>query len=551
MAVPDRVNPVGFSLLRLLMATLAITAGRPVKAADISVVPQPAVVTSGEGTFTFSGTTRIVAPAEVTGEATLLAESLRPATGLPLDVSREGGPTGNVELRTTVSKALPARGSYVMDVKPDGVTISADDSAGLFYGAQTLRQLLPAAAFSPTPVSGVTWSVPCVHIEDHPRFPWRGMMLDCSRHFFPVEFVERFIDLLAVHKMNTFHWHLTDDQGWRIEIKKYPRLTGVGSVRSETLVGHAGGKNPTYDGKPYGGFYKQDQVRAVVAYAAARHVTVVPEIEMPGHSAAAIAAYPFLGCTDGPVHVRTTWGVEAHILNPSARTVQFYQDVLTEVMGLFPSPYIHVGGDEAPKDEWNHSPAVQAQIKSLGLKDADALQSWFIGQMDGFLSAHGRHLIGWDEILEGGLTPGAAVMSWHGDSAAAVAAREGHGAVNASNKATYLDHYQSKGRAHEPLAIGAYLPLEVVYAFDPMPAGLSAGQQRCVLGGQGQVWTEYIPTPRQAEYMAYPRGCALAETDWTAPGRKDYAGFVGRLRVHLDRLAAMGVNYRKPDPETR
>ena len=289
-------------------------------------------------------------------------------------------------------------------------------------------------------------------------------------------------------------------------------------------------------------------MRAVVAYAAARHVTVVPEIEMPGHSAAALCAYPELGVSGQPVAVRTRWGVEQRVLNPTDHTVAFYQDVLAEVMDLFPSAYIHCGGDECPKDEWNASPAVRARMKELGLKDADALQSWFMGRMDTYLSAHGRHLIGWDEILEGGLSPGAAVMSWRGDKGAIAAAAQHHSAVNASSGWVYLDAYQSRDHAHEPHAIGGYLPLSKVYAFDPVPKGLPAEQQAFILGGQGQVWAEYIATPAHAEYMAYPRGCALAEALWSPAQGKDFAAFGDRLATHVQRLAAMGVNYRHLDP---
>ncbi len=511
-------------------------------AGAISVIPQPAVSTPGAGVFTLTPATAIVGDR---AEGTLLAESLRPPTGLPLPVVQASEGKVAIVLRLHAMKDLEPDGRYTLDVTPDGILINSASASGLFYGTQTLRQLLPPAAFSPTPVVGVTWSIPCVHIEDEPRFPWRGLMLDSSRHFFPVPFVKRFIDLLALHKMNRFHWHLTDDQGWRLEITRYPKLTEIGSRRAgSSIPDPKDPKKRVLDPTPYGGFYTQDEVRDVVAYASARHVVVVPEIEMPGHSAAAIAAYPELGVSGQPIAVRTAWGVEKHILNPNAATVQFYQNVLTEVMGLFPSEFIHIGGDEAPKDEWNHSDVVQAQIKSLGLKDADALQSWFVGQMDQFLSAHGRKLIGWDEILEGGLTPGAAVMSWHGDAGAVVAAQHGHYTVNASNRSAYFDYYQSKDHAHEPFAIGGYLPLSMVYAFDPVPPKLAPEHQKFVLGGQGQLWSEYISTPQQMEYMAYPRACALAECDWSDPTRKNYDDFLARLAVHMERLQAMGVNAR-------
>ena len=543
------MSPVRLAVILTCAGTALAAVSAEGAPPPLAVVPQPTTVVPSDGIFTLTSATVVVANEASRGEATRLAESLRPATGLPLPVvaSVDGRPA--ITLDSPVSGLVESREQYSITVTSTGITIYAPFENGLFYGGQTLRQLLPPAAFSPTPVRGVTWSLPAIHIDDRPAFPWRGMHLDCARHFFPVSFVKRYIDLLAMHKMNVFHWHLTDDQGWRLQIKKYPRLADVGSRRAGSSVpdpDHPG--HLKFDAVPYGGFYTQDQVRDVVAYAAARHVTVVPEIEMPGHSAAAIAAYPWLGVSGQPIEVRTKWGVEPHLLNPSPETVAFYQDVLTEVMALFPSPYIHCGGDEAPKGEWDHSPAVQARIRSLGLKDSEAMQAWFMGQMDQFLTRHGRHLIGWDEILAGGLTPGAAVMSWRGDAGAFAAATQHHDAVNASNGYTYFDHYQSTDHAREPFAIGGYLPLSKVYEFQPVPPKLGEGGRRFVLGGQGQVWTEYIATPQQAEYMAYPRAAALAEVLWSNPAHRDFADFRGRLAVDLQRLDAMGVNYRKLDP---
>jgi hexosaminidase len=394
---------------------------------------------------------------------------------------------------------------------------------------------------------GVEWVVPAVTIEDQPRFTWRGMHLDVARHFMPKEFVKKYLDLLALHKINTFHWHLTDDQGWRIEIAKYPKLTQVGAWRKETIVGKQGGGDPKtwkFDGRRHGGFYTQNDVREIVAYAKDRFITVVPEIEMPGHAVAAIAAYPELGVDGTPTEVATYWGVFDNILNADDSTFRFMQDVLTEVMDLFPGTFIHVGGDEADKGRWKVSPAIQATIKSLGLKDEDALQSWFIKQMDTFLAAKGRRLIGWDEILDGGLGPGAAVMAWRGVKFGIAAASEGHDVVMAPNSHTYFDYYQARPTDGEPLAIGGFLPLETVYAYDPVPPDLDPTYARHILGAQGQVWTEYLETPKQAEYMAFPRASALAEVLWTPAAGRNFADFVNRLAVHGRRLEALDVNYR-------
>jgi hexosaminidase len=351
--------------------------------------------------------------------------------------------------------------------------------------------------------------------------------------------------------MNSFHWHLTEDQGWRIEIRKYPRLTEVGAWRKETVVGRPNRdttKN-TYDGKRHGGFYTQDDVREVVAYAAERFVNVVPEIEMPGHAQAAIAAYPWLGnYPNRQLEVWTRWGVNENILNAEPRTIAFMQDVLAEVLGLFPSRFIHVGGDEAVKTQWRSSPRARARIRELGLKNEEELQSWFIRQMDAFLAARGRRLVGWDEILEGGLAPGATVMSWRGVRGGIAAARAGHDVVMAPTTYTYFDYYQSPDRDQEPLAIGGLLPLDSVYGFEPIPAELEPQYAKHVLGAQGQLWTEYMPTPRQVEYMAFPRLTALAEVVWTPRERKDWADFRRRLDVHLRRLDALQVNYRRPRP---
>jgi hexosaminidase len=381
--------------------------------------------------------------------------------------------------------------------------------------------------------------------------------LDVSRHFMPKEDVMRFIDTMASLKFNTFHWHLTDDQGWRIEIKKYPKLTEVGAWRNGTLAGHIRDYHEKeipyeYDGVRHGGFYSQDDLREVVAYAADRYITIVPEIDMPGHMQAAIAAYPELGCTTNPLPVKMEWGISRNILNPEESTVQFCKDVLTEVMELFPSEFIHIGGDEAKKDQWEASERIEQLREERGLKDMHEMQSWFIKQIDEFLVANNRRLIGWDEIAEGGLAENAAVMWWrgksgqtHGQEIAKNAAKAGHDIVVAANGSLYFDYYQSKDKRNEPLAIGGFLPLQQVYNFEPVIEGLDGNTAAHILGAQGQIWTEYIPNMKHAEYMAFPRACALAELVWLPKDQKNYAGFLERMKVQEQRFDAAGINFKE------
>ena len=513
------------------------------------IVPEPVKWSKQAGRFLITQRTVISSDAASAVVGRQLARYLEPATGIDFRVVTSGtAPPRSISLRLDRRLARLGDEGYLLDVRPSGIIIRAHGPAGLFYAVQTLRQLLPAAIFREAPVEGVEWSVPAVSIEDYPRFQWRGGHLDVARHFMPKEFVKKYIDLLALHKMNVFHWHLTEDQGWRLEIKQYPKLTEVGAWRKETLVGRAQRATaPTFDGKRHGGFYTQDDAREIVAYARARHVTVVPEIEMPGHAIAAIAAYPELGVTGEPMEVARTWGVFSDILNADPSTIRFMQNVLSEVLAIFPGRYIHIGGDEADKAKWKASERIQARIRELKLKDEHELQSWFIRQMDDFLVARKRRLVGWDEILEGGLAENAVVMSWRGTEGGIAAARAGHDVIMAPTSNTYLDYYQSKEQANEPLAIGGFVPLEVVYAFEPVPAELEPQFAKHVLGAQGQLWTEYMPQPKQVEYMAFPRMSALAEVVWTPKERKDYAGFLVRLAAHLERLRALDVNYRRLD----
>jgi hexosaminidase len=542
--------------LALLLAGAAPFAAQT--APDVAIIPRPASVSDGRGTFQMAARTALWADREDSAVARRFAQDIAPATGFDLRV-RVGAPaSGNriVFVRAARDTSLGAEG-YRLSVRPNVITITSAAPAGAFYATQSLRQLLPSEIFRDAPIAGMKWTIPAVTIVDRPRFAWRGMHLDVSRHFMPKEFVKKYIDLLALHKMNSFHWHLTDDQGWRIEIKKYPRLTSVGAWRSQTLVGKAQRDSTldVYDRKPHGGFYTQDDVREIVEYAHERFVRVVPEIEMPGHSQAAIAAYPSLGNFGDTVPVWTRWGVTPHIVNPSDTTIAFMQDVLTEVMALFPGEFIHIGGDEAIKPEWKASPRAQAKIKAIGISPDDPanprdfraeneLQSWFTTQMDHFLTAHGRRLVGWDEILEGGLAPNAVVMSWRGTAGGLAAARAGHDVIMTPGDYTYFDHYQSRSTATEPLAIGGFLPLDSVYAYEPVPAELEPQFAPHILGAQGQVWTEYIEDSKNVEYMAFPREAALAEVLWTPKARRDFTDFLARLPAEFARLQALDVNYR-------
>lgn len=512
-----------------------------------AIVPAPRLAEPRPGVFTLvRGTVVDAGPgAEAVGRQ--VADLVAPATGWRLAMG-SGGRSRIVLRRDRALRALGPEG-YVLDVAPGRVTMRAPEAAGLFYALQSFRQLLPPAIERRAPVRAVAWTVPAVRIEDAPRFAWRGSHLDVARHFMPVEFVKKWLDLMALHKLNRFHWHLTDDQGWRLEVAKYPRLTEVGAWRRRTLRGAFTDDTASWqwEDRRHGGFYTADDVREVVAYAAARHIVVVPEIEMPGHATAAIAAYPQLGTVGAVTEPQQWWGWSQDVLNADASTVAFMQDVLAEVLALFPSPWIHVGGDEVPKPLWAGSPRIRARREALGLADEHALQSWFIGQMDAWLTARGRRMIGWDEILEGGLAPNATVMSWRGMDGGIAAARAGHDVVMAPTRWTYLDYYQSRDRAAEPLAIGGHLPLDSVYDFEPVPASLSAGEGGRILGAQAQVWTEYIRTPKEAEYMAWPRLSAIAEVTWSPRRRRDWRDFRRRLDPVLRHLDALDVRYRRPD----
>ncbi len=428
--------------------------------------------------------------------------------------------------------------AYTLVTNKNGIVIQGNSARGVFYGIQTLLQLLPPDVYDRGIEMGKTLKIPQVSIQDEPRYGWRGMHLDVGRHQYSVEFIKKYIDMLAMHKMNVFHWHLTEDQGWRIEIKKYPRLTEIGSIRKNA------------DGTTYGGFYTQDQIREVVKYARSRFIDVMPEIEMPGHSVAALAAYPELSCTGGPFEVRTAWGVSEDVYCAGKEaTFAFVQDVLSEVIALFPYKYLHIGGDECPKSRWAKCPDCQKRMKTEGLKDEMELQSYFIRRIEKFLIANNRSLVGWDEILEGGLAPEATVMSWRGEAGGIEAAKQGHDVIMSPTSTCYFDFYQGDPR-FEPKAIGGFLALEKVYSYEPTPDVLTAQEGKHVLGAQGNVWTEYIPTEKQVEYMALPRMSALAEVVWSPKDVRDYEKFLFRMERQYQRFDAMKLNYRVPTPVT-
>ena len=539
-----------FSFTCILVILFSITPHHGIGAGKaFSVIPAPASVSYKNGTFIFSAKTRInVSPldSETRLSADLLALLIKNPTGHAPAIAEGKKPIGGGVLMV-IDSSIKNKEGYNLSVTTKGVTIRAKTAVGLFYAVQTIRQLLPVEVEKPVIVPGLQPSIPACEIADEPRFEYRGMHLDVGRHLFPVASIKRYIDMLALHKMNTFHWHLTEDQGWRIEIKKYPKLTEIGGFRKETLVGLLKGKGPyTYDGIPYGGFYTQDEVREIVRYAGSKFITVVPEIEMPGHAIAALTAYPELSCTGGPFEVRKIWGVADDVFCAGNEKVfNFLQDVLTEVMDLFPSKYIHIGGDECPKKRWEKCVKCQKRMKDEGLKNEMELQSYFIKRIEKFVTSKGRNIIGWDEILEGGLAPGATVMSWRGEKGGIEAAKSNHNVIMTPGQYTYFCYYQSENHEGQPLALGGYVPLEVVYKYNPTPKELTAEEQKHVLGVQGCLWTEIIPTPEILEYMAYPRTFAIAETGWTPDNQKDFDSFLFRLGVLSKRYDVIGIKYFK------
>jgi len=523
------------------------------------LLPRPATYQAESGEFALTATTTIlISTPELADTAHWLQSALRPATGLPLPIVSSAANSAAAatapislelgsELNSELGSELGAE-AYRLSSGPSGVVIVGGDAAGVFYGCQALLQLLPAAVYRRAPVSAAStsadepWTGPAVTVSDAPRFRWRGAMLDVARHFLPKREVLRFIDLMALHRLNTLHLHLTEDQGWRVEILRYPRLTEVGSWRRESQVG--AGPTAGTDGRPHGGFYTQADIREIVAYAAARHIVVIPEIDIPGHSQAAIAAYPELGIDPSQqLEVRTRWGINPNVLGAEESTIDFYRGVLDEVMDLFPSALIGLGGDECPKDAWRADARTQELIRERGLGDEKGLQAWFISELSAHVASRGRRTFGWDEMLEGPLPDGTVIASWRGMTGAVTATRRGFDVISCPDHDVYLDYRQSE-LPDEPIPVSIPLTLEDTYGFEPVPEGLSEEQAAHVLGGQANVWTEHIDSPRTLDYYVFPRLCAIAEALWST-GKRDFAEFRPRLDEHLRRLDALDVEYRR------
>lgn len=523
-----------------------------VHAQDIHIIPEPVTLVAKTGKFNLNSSTQIVlAGGGNEANAAFLNQYLKQVYGFQLPIQKKQGAWKNVVvLNYDKMEGNTDPAAYRMEVDADKVYIGGHGNSGVFYAIQTLIQLLPVEKKS-------TLEIPAVEVMDYPRFAYRGMHLDVGRHMFPVEFIKKYIDYIALHKMNTFHWHLTEDQGWRIEIKKYPKLTSVGGYRNGTIVGRYPGTHN--NGERYGGFYTQQEIKDVVAYAAKRHITVIPEIELPGHSSAAIAAYPELSCfpqedtkrakrspwhgdTTGK-HVQQTWGVFEDVFCPTEYTFKFIENVLDEVMALFPSEYIHIGGDECPKESWKRSAFCQQLMKEKGLKDEHELQSYFIQRVEKYINSKGRKIIGWDEILEGGLAPNATVMSWRGEKGGIAAAKENHPVIMTPGGWCYFDHSQKKNE--DSVTIGGYTTVQKVYSYEPIPKELEGDQAKWVLGAQGNVWTEYMTNIRKVEYQIFPRMSALSEVLWSPKEKRNLPWFEQRLLQQFKRYDLWGANYSK------
>ncbi|TCC86730.1 beta-N-acetylhexosaminidase [Pedobacter hiemivivus] len=543
-------------LLSIVLLAFVYVNGFAQNDINVGIIPAPVSVKKNSGSFKLDKTVVLVSSdVKDTKSADLLNAYIVAKGGFALRLAKTAAAnTRSIILSTSDADQLPAEG-YKIKITPKNITIIGKD-AGLFYGVQSLIQMMPE-------VAGDGMTINAVEINDYPRFKYRGLHLDVGRHMFPVSFLKKYIDMMAQYKLNNFHWHLTEDQGWRIEIKKYPKLTTVGASRNGTIIGHHPGVNT--DGTPYKGFYTQNEVREVVAYAAAKFINVIPEIELPGHSSAAIAAYPELSCfperdtfisdktpwtgSRKGKQVQQTWGVFDDVFVPTEQTFKFLEDVLDEVIALFPSKYIHIGGDESPKAYWKESAFCQQLIKKLNLKDEHELQSYFIQRIEKYINSKGRRIIGWDEILEGGLAPDATVMSWRGVKGGIAAAQQKHDVIMTPNAGgLYFDHKQSDS-ADEPTNIGGLAPYSKSYAYNPVPTELTADEQKYIIGVQANVWTEYIQTSSKVEYFLLPRLFSLSEIAWTQDSRKDFKNFSEeRLPLHLARLDKTNTNYWVPTP---
>ena len=511
-----------------------------------AIIPLPLSIKRMFGNFAFTTKSQIIL-SEINDEtksvANFLAKLIYNAIEFSIPII-QGDQGKNDSVFMKIDTSITNNEGYILTISYEKIIIKAKTPVGFFYAIQTLRQLFPKNVENNS-INTTTLLLPLCEIIDEPRFGYRGMHLDVSRHMFPVKYIKRYIDMIALHKMNIFHWHLTDDQGWRIEIKKYPKLTEIGAFRKGTVFGHVTKRPHYFDKTAYGGFYSQEEIKEIVLYAKSQFVTIIPEIEMPGHSLSALATYPELSCSKGPFEVSQTWGITDNVFCAGKEgTFKFIKDVLSEVIELFPSKYIHIGGDECLKSQWKICPLCQKRIKDENLKDEKELQSYFIKRIEKFLISKDKSLIGWDEILEGGLAPEATVMSWRGINGGIEAAKQGHDVIMTPNTYVYFDYYQDDPYM-EPLAIGGYLPLEKVYSFNPQFIDLNNEEQKHILGVQGNVWTEYMPTPEQMEYMAYPRMFAIAEVGWTCTSKKDFEDFLFRFSVQRIRYDIIGINYFK------
>jgi hexosaminidase len=531
----------------LSLALVLLSCSKEVTRTDIGIIPQPASVEMYEGTFNAAG---------AAFEADALCETvLNAISTFENNLVGASGAASGTSGSKFVFKADQSLGEeeYTIEVSAKKAVVKASGLNGFVYALESIKQLLPAEIYTGAPSAATCWCLPCLKIQDEPRFGYRGMHLDVSRHFFDANEVKKYIDIMAIHKLNVLHWHLTDDQGWRLEIKKYPQLTEHGAIRKQTIIGH-GRDRKGYDNTPYGeGFYyTQDQVKEIIDYAAAKGIEIIPEIDLPGHMLAALACFPELGCTGGPYDVWGRWGIADDVLCVGKEeTMKFLEDVLAEVADLFPSEYVHIGGDECPKVRWETCPHCQAKIAELGLKDDDKhkaehyLQSYVTNRMEQFLSTKGKKIIGWDEILEGEIAPNATVMSWRGVEGGLEAVRMGHDAIMVPYTHLYLDYYQSKDKENEPLAIGGYVPVELVYSFEPFTEDMTDEEKSHILGIQANLWTEYIPTDAQLEYMLLPRLSALSEIQWCEPENKDYERFLGNMESMRKIYDILGYNYAK------
>ena len=536
-------------LMTIVAVAVSACCGKVVE--KVNLVPYPQEVTIKNGSFDAAGATvRYSAGADslTVALAERLASQLTLATGEQSVVKKGRGFGINLVLDQSLAEE-----EYKLHVGCCRAVIKASGLRGFNWGVQTLKQLMPVQIYGDTTAEGINWAVPCCTISDAPRFGYRGLLIDEARHFFGMEAIKDVLDVMEIHKLNTLHWHLSDDQGWRIEIKKYPLLTEVGSIRKETLVGHLRRSNE-YDGTPYGEgmWYSQDQIREIVDYAAARGINIIPEIDLPGHMQAALTAYPYLGCTGGPYEVWTKWGVSEDVLCIGKETtMQFVKDVLAEICDMFPSEYIHIGGDECPKVKWAECPHCQAKIKELGITGDEKhspehfLQSYVTAEAEKFLAERGRRLIGWDEILEGELAPNATVMSWRGTKGGEAAVKLGHDVIMTPNQYLYIDYYQSKDQANEPLAIGGYVPVEKCYSFEPFTENMTEEEKAHIIGVQANLWTEYIGTQDYLEYMLLPRLSALSEVQWCALENKIWERYLDSVDEVLNIYETAGYNYAK------